>query len=226
MSAALATIFSFEKSRKWIIREGLTGISVSGAGAPIAMRLEEVSGVSQAAPRVGDGRPGNLVERRGVVRRDSPPAAVHGGMSELAESWALPERSRPPLLGELVERIDEALATARASEAAVMTVGAAAIDAAEQARRAAELAEPGERRDQRRQGTGCGGAPPAPSRSTAAARPEADEMGDFNARADRVAERLQRLQRTAALGLSTGPAALRRYPSAPSRNRPDQEPWP
>jgi hypothetical protein len=36
MSAALATIFSFEKSRKWIIREGLTGISASGSGAPIA----------------------------------------------------------------------------------------------------------------------------------------------------------------------------------------------
>ena len=36
MSAALATIFSLEKSRKWIIREGLTGISRSGSGAPIA----------------------------------------------------------------------------------------------------------------------------------------------------------------------------------------------
>src|SRR5258708_33606349 len=58
-----------------------------------------------------------------------------------ARDWLLPEHARPPLLGELVERIDEALATARASEAAVMTVGAAALDAAEQARRAAELAE-------------------------------------------------------------------------------------
>jgi hypothetical protein len=36
MSAALATIFSFEKSRKWIIRDGLTGISRSGSGASIA----------------------------------------------------------------------------------------------------------------------------------------------------------------------------------------------
>ena len=44
-------------------------------------------------------------------------------------------------VSELVARIDEALATARASEAAVMTVGAAAIDAAEQAKRAADLAE-------------------------------------------------------------------------------------
>ena len=82
-------------------------------------------------------------------------------MSELAEDWALPERSRPPLLGELVERIDEALATARASEAAVMTVGAAAIEAAEQARRAAELAAGRAPRSTRRQGAGRQGAPRA-----------------------------------------------------------------
>ena len=99
-----------------------------------------------------------------------------------AEDWTLPERSRPPLLGELVERIDEALATARASEAAVMTVGAAALDAAEQARRAAELAE---RASKAMNGNGHA---PSPF-------PEDGDMGDFTARADRVAERLQRLQR-------------------------------
>lgn len=90
--------------------------------------------------------------------------------------WRLRDDSRPPLIGELVERIDEALATARASEAAVMTVGAAALDAAEQARRAAELAE----------------------RASAAmnvAAPNNGTMDSFSARADRVAERLQRLQR-------------------------------
>jgi hypothetical protein len=101
-----------------------------------------------------------------------------------AEDWSLPERSRPPLLGELVERIDEAVATARASEAAVMTVGAAALDAAEQARRAAELAERASAAMSRN------GAPSASS-----ARPEEAAMGDFTARADRVAERLQRLER-------------------------------
>jgi alkanesulfonate monooxygenase SsuD/methylene tetrahydromethanopterin reductase-like flavin-dependent oxidoreductase (luciferase family) len=100
--------------------------------------------------------------------------------------WALPAHSRPPLLGELVERIDEALATARASEAAVMTVGAAALDAAEQAKRAAELAE---RASRAMNGNGQGNA--------FSATPLSDEgaMGDFTARADRVAERLQRLQR-------------------------------
>lgn len=99
-----------------------------------------------------------------------------------AEDWTLPERSRPPLLGELVERIDEALATARASEAAVMTVGAAALDAAEQARRAAELAEQASRA---MNGNGQASSP----------FPKDGDMGDFTARADRVAERLQRLQR-------------------------------
>lgn len=101
-----------------------------------------------------------------------------------AGGWALPERSRPPLLGELVERIDEALATARASEAAVMTVGAAALDAAEQAKRAAELAERASRAM-----NGHSGRP--------SSAPSSDEgaMGDFTARADRVAERLHRLQR-------------------------------
>jgi len=103
-----------------------------------------------------------------------------------ADSWALPERDRPPLLGELVERIDEALATARASEAAVMTVGAAALDAAEQAKRAAELAE----RASRAIGNG---APPAAQRPVGAAT--SGGMDNFTARADRVAERLQRLQR-------------------------------
>jgi hypothetical protein len=100
------------------------------------------------------------------------------------EDWLLPERSRPPLLSELVERIDEALATARASEAAVMTVGAAALDAAEQARRAADLAERASAAM-----TGNGSSPDSTPRS------EAGTMGDFTARADRVAERLRRLQR-------------------------------
>lgn len=101
-----------------------------------------------------------------------------------AEDWLLPQHRRPPLLGELVERIDEALATARASEAAVMTVGAAALDAAEQARRAAELAERASAAIDR-------------NGATVASAPRSDDagMGDFTARADRVAERLQRLQR-------------------------------
>lgn len=101
------------------------------------------------------------------------------------EDWRLPQRTRPPLLGELVERIDEALATARASEAAVMTVGAAALDAAEQARRAADLA-------QKASAAMNGGTVSPTSVRSGVADPA---MDDFSLRADRVAERLQRLQR-------------------------------
>ena len=112
------------------------------------------------------------------------------------DQWRLPEAARPPLLGELVERIDEALATARASEAAVMTVGAAALDAAEQARRAASLAERASaaiasRQDpERPPGVAPGRTPAAPRR-----RPGEDGLGDFAARADQISERLRRLQR-------------------------------
>jgi hypothetical protein len=114
-------------------------------------------------------------------------------MSELAfegaDNWTLPAQARPPLLGELIERIDEALATARASEAAVMTVGAAALDAAEQAKRAAELAM---------RASAAMSAAPSPAR-TPPANGDPSEAGkggmdSFSARADRVAERLRRLQ--------------------------------
>ena len=44
MSGALATIFSFEKSRKWIIRDGRTGTSRIGSGASIASGLKKSRG--------------------------------------------------------------------------------------------------------------------------------------------------------------------------------------
>ena len=106
--------------------------------------------------------------------------------------WLLPGQSRPPLIGELEDRIDEALATARASEAAVMTVGAAALDAAEQARRAAELAE-------RASAAMLAGRRPPPGRRPTPLRPalrsgpEDDSLRAFSARADRVVARLREL---------------------------------
>src|SRR5919204_1469084 len=45
MSGTFATIFSLEKSRKWIIREGLTGISRSGSGASMASGLKKSRGL-------------------------------------------------------------------------------------------------------------------------------------------------------------------------------------
>jgi hypothetical protein len=56
------------------------------------------------------------------------------------QDWLLPEEATPPLLGELVERIEEALDVAHASEAAVEAVGVAATDAAGRARDAVEQA--------------------------------------------------------------------------------------
>jgi hypothetical protein len=112
-------------------------------------------------------------------------------------------------LRELERRVDEALATARASEAAVMTVGAAAFDAAEQARRAAELAErasaamlaarPGTAMPaERPPPSGADLLPPEPAVGavmvTAAehpiAKPEGGGLYAFNLRADRLATRL------------------------------------
>lgn len=65
---------------------------------------------------------------------------MEGAERDDTQDWLLPEGSGPPLLSELEERIDEALIIARASEKAVMAVGDAALDAAQQARRAADIA--------------------------------------------------------------------------------------
>ena len=45
MSGTLATIFSLEKSRKWIIREGGNGIDWTGSGAPMASGLRKSRGL-------------------------------------------------------------------------------------------------------------------------------------------------------------------------------------
>ncbi len=117
-------------------------------------------------------------------------------------NWLLPERSRPPLIGELERRIDEALATARASEAAVMTVGAAALDAAEQARRAAELAERASAMVAGSKGPDDAPAAVATAATEAAPSPAASRpapgdasLKDFSERADRLVARLRQLQR-------------------------------
>src|SRR3954454_18765391 len=54
-SGAFAAMFSFEKSRKWIIREGFTGISSGGSGAPIASGCVNWRGFRTEFPPV-DGR--------------------------------------------------------------------------------------------------------------------------------------------------------------------------
>jgi hypothetical protein len=115
---------------------------------------------------------------------------------DTTRDWILPDEARPPLVSELVARIDEALATARASEAAVMTVGAAAIDAAEQAKRAADLAERASAAMLERTAP-LPDAPPPELESEPPPPPAVEEderLRDFSARADRLAARLKELQ--------------------------------
>jgi hypothetical protein len=114
---------------------------------------------------------------------------------ESTQDWLLPEHSRPPLIGELVRRVDEALATARASEAAVMTVGAAAIGAAEQAERAAGLAEKASATALETQDRVAAMMVTVPSPAATAESREDDSLSDFSARADRLVARLRQLQR-------------------------------
>ena len=118
-----------------------------------------------------------------------------GDPGDTTSDWLLPGASRPPLIGELEQRVAQALATARASEDAVMTVGAAAIDAAEQARRAAELAERASisARDAQERVAAVTAVVPL-STSEGAARTGAesssesgeDSLSEFSARADRL----------------------------------------
>lgn len=117
--------------------------------------------------------------------------------TDTTEEWLLPEHSRPPLISELERRVDQALATARASEAAVMSVGAAALDAAEQARRAAELAEraSGAALDAQGKVSMIAARATVPEEPPEAEGEAEDSFSDFSARADRLVARLRQLQR-------------------------------
>ncbi len=187
IAPALATIFSFEKSRKWIIRDGVTGISRSGSGAPIACGWKKSLGFLKTL--LGSLSIWGTRESIGhaVLSAPSPFAASKArklrGMESAerddTQDWLLPEGAAPPLLSELEGRIDEALIIAKASEKAVMAVGDAALDAAQQARRAAEMAE--------RAAEAALNATPAP----AAVAYEDVALRNFSERADRVVARLR-----------------------------------
>jgi hypothetical protein len=118
---------------------------------------------------------------------------AEGERDDTAE-WVLPPEARPATLAELEQRIDYAVAVARASEAAALEIGAAAIDAAEQARRAATLAQSAAEQAASRP-PGDGVAEPIleaslepDSRSSPAA--ELDRLRHFLQRADHLSERL------------------------------------
>ncbi len=203
MSAALATIFSFEKSRKWIIREGLTGISAGGSGAPIASGWKKSLGfLKLLLASFGCSRPNPTQTRVRGGERISPAGGVRMAMVDRADTtqdWLLSEGSRPPTVAELLARIDEALAMARSSEAAVSGVGEAAFDAADRARDAvaqaliaAEQAHRSAQLVERLSATMI----EERRRPGAAVAPGGDRgLRSFSERADRVADRLRAIER-------------------------------
>jgi hypothetical protein len=102
------------------------------------------------------------------------------------DDWKLPPRALPPTIGELEAKVDEALAVARASEAAVIEVGAAAIESAEQAKRAANLAVKASEIASRASANGA---------ANGHAAHEDDRLIRFSRRADRLGARFAKLQR-------------------------------
>ena len=118
------------------------------------------------------------------------------------QDWLLPEAAMPLTVDELEDRIDEAVTIARASEAAVMTVGAAALEAANQANRAAEIAE--------RASAVALDAQKSVAQSAARPEPEDRSLRGFTERADRVVARLRALERLPARSRPASAAAGRR----------------
>ncbi len=121
------------------------------------------------------------------------------------QDWLLPDVALPPTIGELEGRIEEAVTTAHACEEAVMTVGAAALEAANQAHRAADVAERASitALDVQRSAWGA-------SRPEVDTKPEDKGLRSFTERADRVVARLRALERLPARSRPTSAAAARR----------------
>jgi len=130
---------------------------------------------------------------------------MEGAARDDTQDWLLPESAAPPLLAELEQRIDEALIVAKASEKAVMAVGDAALDAAQQARRAADLAE-------RASAAALAAQPPEPAVAPASADPVEEAMRSFSERADRVMARLRALERRPRRARPASVGAGRRRP--------------
>jgi hypothetical protein len=114
---------------------------------------------------------------------------VENGARDDTQEWLLPERAAPATVAELETRIDEAIAIARASEAAAVAIGDAAIESAAQARRAADLALEASEAASRAHGMNGGGA------ADRAASHHDDRLLLFTRRADRVGARFLQLQR-------------------------------
>src|SRR5580698_5839761 len=87
-SGVFSTIFGFEKSMKWIIRDGLNGISRAGSGASIARGLKKSRGLRKSGlPDVRDAPlcPQTVSSRPSAIEsqsHDKPPRRRKNPMSE------------------------------------------------------------------------------------------------------------------------------------------------
>jgi hypothetical protein len=116
------------------------------------------------------------------------------------QDWLLEEEAKPPLLSELVERIEEALDVAYASEAAVESIGSLASDAATRARDALEQATKAAEHARRSAeiAAEAGAAATEPRTRTpliSAPAPDDPSLKKFSDRADRVSARFRALTR-------------------------------
>src|SRR5256885_575734 len=71
VSGSFPTIFSLLGSKKWIIRDGLTGISVTGSGAPTASGFAKSRGLRKVRGLLegyGGGRRGRLSAAKRIER--------------------------------------------------------------------------------------------------------------------------------------------------------------
>src|SRR5580704_795911 len=94
MSGTFATIFSLEKSRKWIIRDGLKGISRAGSGASIARGLKKSRGLRKSVSWVV-ALDAVTAGPRTTLSGAGPPGLPDDGVSQ-PERYRLGRRERCP----------------------------------------------------------------------------------------------------------------------------------
>jgi hypothetical protein len=217
----LATIFSFEKSRKWIIREGPKGISRSGSGAPIASGLKKSRGfrkwllvvVGEAAAKSSA-----VLTPEAAANVRSP---VDGGERDTTQDWLVPDEpsgapGEPPLRISAVGQERQGngrpqpAAALESDQREALRIAASAADSAQSsaatALAAAEIADDSSIRVQRAEGRveqvalrAEGVLARIEARERAAERRAAEAVREDEAlqaiatRADRILERLRRL---------------------------------
>lgn len=116
---------------------------------------------------------------------------------DTTRDWLLADVTAPPLLSELEERIEEAVAsataaeeTAKAAEEEVHAVGVAALNAARSASEAARTAERAAEAAERASSSAFDA-----SQAAIEGPPEDNALRSFSERADRVVARLRALER-------------------------------